>query len=628
MIPVIYPINKRYNSTSLLSSGTAFLKPYVCRLLPVLMALAFSSGASAVGLGELHGQPFLGDPLRLSIDIVGAEKPLPDASCFRIVSPRRPGDIPWLRQGRLSVRQGSAPAVLLESSQPLRDPLLVVAIELGCGNEIHREYTLLASPRTERIAEAPVAAVPAAKVVPATVPSVRETAERKQIRPPAPKRNASADAAVTDKPTKSAAKKAAAVPELPPAFAPVGDRLVLNAMNVGDPSLSLSSDLSRVPQDDAASESRRELLRLEYSMLQSLYEQAISQLAAAEKLRSMESGLSQLQSATVGLAERAQTAIPAGSEASVQSPAPAAVSPVVASPVPVQPAPAPEGVGEDGFLDSEWALYGALGGALLALLVLLVLRRRRQQAEDLEGGDALLAEVPLSSSEAGGVAAVPSVPDESPVPDSPLPVSEAAFVQQPSLGAPYAHPLAPGESVLSQAATTVDEQFEANPVIELADIMLSFGRVKGAAQALQDYIDNNPQEALQPWIRLLDVYRMAGMKDEFENVSKNLNQNFNVEVQKWDVKPYQSSALDLVLDEAVGGASDNKPQGLEDMPHIMQAIVDMWRSPDVVNYMYQLLHDNRGGQRSGFSLGVVEEILFLVEIKEVANRLDKEGGKS
>jgi hypothetical protein len=34
------------------------------------------------------------------------------------------------------------------------------------------------------------------------------------------------------------------------------------------------------------------------------------------------------------------------------------------------------------------------------------------------------------------------------------------------------------DSVLSISATSLDEHFEANPVMELADIMLSFGRVK------------------------------------------------------------------------------------------------------------------------------------------------------
>ena len=80
-------------------------------------------------------------------------------------------------------------------------------------------------------------------------------------------------------------------------------------------------------------------------MLQALYEQATSQLAAAEKLRNMESGLTQLQSTTVGLAERAQTAVPAGT----QSPAPGSVVPVSpqAPQAPLATQPPAEGAGDE-----------------------------------------------------------------------------------------------------------------------------------------------------------------------------------------------------------------------------------------------------------------------------------------
>ena len=48
-------------------------------------------------------------------------------------------------------------------------------------------------------------------------------------------------------------------------------------------------------------------------------------------------------------------------------------------------------------------------------------------------------------------------------------------------------------SVSRQRSTST----EVNPVMELAEIMLSFGRVKGCP-ALQEYIDQSPKEALQP----------------------------------------------------------------------------------------------------------------------------------
>ena len=107
-------------------------------------------------------------------------------------------------------------------------------------------------------------------------------------------------------------------------------------------------------------------------------------------------------------------------------------------------------------------------------------------------------------------------------------------------------------------------------------------------------------------------------------LARNLNQQFNVEIQPWEVP---AAPVDLVLDgepqpEAVPGVQ--KPQGVEDMPRIMASIVRMWEAEDVVAYMYQLLRDNRGGQRLGFPLPVVEEILFLIELKETANRMEKE----
>jgi hypothetical protein len=66
-----------------------------------------------------------------------------------------------------------------------------------------------------------------------------------------------------------------------------------------------------------------------------------------------------------------------------------------------------------------------------------------------------------------------------------------------------------------------------------------------------------------------------------------------------------------------------RPQTLEDLPRLTNTIVDLWNSGDVVGYLYQLLRDNRGGQRLGFSLPVVEDVLFLIELKETANRMEK-----
>lgn len=66
---------------------------FSCRLF-----LPLSGVAAAIGLGELRGQPALGERPRLEIDILGAGKESLDASCFRLVQPVGATDLPWLKK--------------------------------------------------------------------------------------------------------------------------------------------------------------------------------------------------------------------------------------------------------------------------------------------------------------------------------------------------------------------------------------------------------------------------------------------------------------------------------------------------------------------------------------------------
>lgn len=550
----------------------------------------------AIGLGELRGQPVLGSRLELSVSILGQGKEVLDPACFRLVRPAGSDDLPWVKQADLRLVPGQPAQLKIVSQQVLRDPVLRLAIHLACGHEVYREYTLLASPDVLS-PPAPVEAVGTSAA--ATSP--------KAVRPRRPAGQTPVRKTERRVVRQEVQSSAATMPNVP--TGPVGDQLVLSSADVGELPLRISSALQSAEE---ASETQREMLRLEFRMLQALHEQASGQLAMAEKLRAMESALGELQGRAQNLTERASGQQP------VTAPQPAAVS--------AEKAEARES-------DSGWWFYGLLLGLALGLVGWLVFRSRRNEAgredifpnaaaehlidaprkgelDEFKGGVDLPLE-PASSGAAakldvelgGGEATVPPAVVEKPLPRA-----------------------LPGDSVLSINATTLDEHFEANPVMELADIMLSFGRVKGAAQALQEYIDNNPQEALQPWIRLMDVYRMAGMREEFEAVARNLNQHFNVEVQSWS-EGKSDAQVDLMLDGGSASVAAPRAQSLEDMPRIIGGVVKMWDAEDVVGYLYELLRDNRGGQRQGFSLPVVEDILFLIELKETSNRMEKEVGK-
>ena len=572
----------------------------------------------------MRGQPVLGETIRLEVALLGVEKQKLDASCFRLIQPLSSDGLPWLRKATFAIRGGASPALEIRTEIPLREPVMQLTLLLGCGHEISRDYILMASPSTARETASVIAPVKQGFASDDMAPgSVERRPARVRVPPPVVNEEA---------PAKLAPRKT--VRRTPAASMP--DRLVLSGEDgavMGEPSLRLATELL---SSAVAKETQRDILRLEYRMLMALHEQAASQIATAEKLRNMEGTLVELQARAAQFAQRvekesASPVLPVpGSPSVADTTRPDSLPISVAKP---QPSAVAVVVNED---ETPWSLYGLALGVVLGLGGWFGWRRYREAKATESEGD-LDEEAPLAIPE---LRVDPKRIDEREEPDGAVDlhfeqapegahghidldldfggkaVDEVQTREHPVEKVPARGP----DSVLSISATTLDEHFEANPVMELADIMLSFGRVKGAAQALQEFIDHNPEEALQPWIRLMDVYRMAGMRSEFETVARNLNQHFNVEVQSWDAANLEASG-----ESAEHGSSTpdiSRPQSLEDMPRLMNTVLAMWAEGDVVGYLYQLLRDNRGGQRQGFALPVVEDILFLIELKETANRME------
>lgn len=552
-------------------------------LLLALLSVPLSS--AAVGLGELRGQAVLGERLRVEVDIIGADRRYPEASCFRLIRPAGSNDLPWLQTASLAVRGGKLPVLEIRSSAILRDPVMQIGLQLGCGYEISRDYVLLAMPAVES---------GAAWVVPSLasetpVPSVA-TPPRQAVRRTVPRDGVNVPSRLTSRRAE------------PPMRAPL-DRLMLSGGgDAAGQMLQMATELGSLRGGLTASEAQREILRLEYRMLMALGEQAGTQLETAEKLRNMEATLGELQARAAdfaGRVEQGATALPA------------------ATPVPAAPAPVAGVKAEQGLI-SEWSLYGVLIGIALGLAGWLGWRSYEQRRQRHGEGDFPLLSVAPPREDGHGWVAEPQAHSELDISFDAAEDHTTTHVDLELEGAgenpggnlfqAEVPPPVVRNSAISITETAVGEHFEANPVMELADIMLSFGRVKGAAQALREYIDSNPQEALQPWIRLMDVYRMAGMRDEFEEVGRNLNQHFNIEVQHW---------------ETVRTPDVPTSESIEEMPRIMSMISELWWTGDVVGYLYQLLRDNRGGKRAGFALPLVEEILFLIELKETSNRIEK-----
>ncbi len=620
-----------------MSLGPESLNTFAFRLSAIALSLALSGEAAALGLGELRSMPNLGERPRLEVEIIGAGKDVLDSSCFSLRPPAGNDDLPSLKRAIFSIRKGLPPILEIRSNTPLRDPILQVSIHIACGHEFVRDYIILASPE------------------PATSPTASEPVVRQpQLRQPLdfdePARRERMQARAKPAPRNDVQLQPVSRRRSEPRAAAGGmsDRLMLSGGgDAGDPSLRLATELRPLAGTTVQiGEAQREILRLEFRTLLALNEQATTQLAAAEKLRNLEASLSELQRRASEITQKVEQgvaspalpvvpvnpdpAVPGGQAVAPTQPA-SSVTPVVAvKPNPPRPAPPPP----EPSLLSEWGLYGLLLAALIGVGGWLGWRNYRER-QDLAEEQALALMPPEfevdpqrvdEHEELGGVDlnVDPAAMGGPMQVDFPLDSDDSI----PDLAPPQKPALAPGyDSMMSIAAATVDEHFEANPVMELADIMLSFGRVKGAAQALQEYIDHNPQEALQPWIRLMDVYRMAGLREEFDKVARNLNQHFNVEIQQWDpTEPtLNRHTIDMVLDDDLGEIVQSAPpapraESLEEMPRLMQQTIELWRDGDVLAYLQQLLRDNRGGKRSGFSLNVVEEILFLIDLKETLNK--------
>lgn len=177
--------------------------------------MLLAGNASAIGLGELRGQPALGDRIRLEISLLGAEKVHLDPACFRLVQPSSNGDLPWLKKAGLSVRKGTPPVLEIRSEVPLREPVLQIGVYIGCGHEVSREYVVMASPAGTVATPMVEPGRAGADVAPPTLSEVTQPA------PPRAKKFVPREAEV---PSRIVPRK----PEKRPAGAALPDRLMLS----------------------------------------------------------------------------------------------------------------------------------------------------------------------------------------------------------------------------------------------------------------------------------------------------------------------------------------------------------------------------------------------------------------
>jgi len=537
----------------------------LCLLVAALTTFA-SPATGAALLGELVTHSSTGEPLRGEIGLLHAAGEEIDSSCFKQTGNPGRDDIPWV--GRVSFRL-AGDRLIVTTHEPVNHPAAMLGILVTCGGQLRRDYpVLLQPPRTETTP--PSAArqpLPPANE-PSTDPAFRAAPRRI---PSSAQRDG---ATVASRPARPARHDIAQAQRKPP---PEPDHLIVGGLETGFAPLRMSLMLAIPPKTDDTIGSRAQSLQAQRT-LAAIDDRITAQLELNERIKRLEEYEILLRERVAHLGVK---------------PAPRpAVATQGAEPVrsTIQPSVA------DNPGKVQW--LKPLAGLLAALVgggVLIWLRRRGSieppTAKRRLTEPALLSSTPPSVQTVSVSPAVkpettparaPDLPPlEPPQPEGPQAWTEPTFTQE--------HP-APFDE-------TVNEHDSA---LELAEIMMSFGRTQGAAETLADYIRSNPRQAVKPWLKLLEVYHVAGMRTEFELLTRQLNKTFNVRLIGWEDFPTLRAT----------------PESIEQLEHINQRLQELWGTPDAQAYIHQILRDNRNGTRQGFPLAVVEEFLLLLAILE------------
>jgi len=376
------------------------------------------------------------------------------------------------------------------------------------------------------------------------------------------------------------------------------DRLVLAGDTPESSGFKLSSRLGNPDLINSTTEAERALLRREQQILMAVDAQIMTRMALSERIARLEALQNVLKAEMAVTEGGGSEPVPESSppaEALTQT-APAASQTRTAPAADTAPRPSVTSTQETNALEISvsWWPVAAAGAALLLVGALWWRRRPAPPAYE----DEMPAETTPSASE---TLAPPTMkaPEET-IPEG-LPGQGDSF----DFSVIEWDGPPPAELDHSIAPIALDEQEmaeEHESAVELADIMMSFGRVQGAAETLAEFIRGNPKKAVQPWIKLLEVYKAADMRAEFDALTHKLNQTFNVKTVTWE-------SFDEIK---------KAPDSVEQMPHIINGLKDQWMTVDCQRYVQMLLRDNRGGTREGFPLGVVDDLLLLQAVLEDA----------
>jgi pilus assembly protein FimV len=583
------------------------------------MSLQLSS-AWALSVGQVRANAVLGQPLSLAVPVTVAEGEELTAEC--VTADIVAGDYKVPAQGvrtRVSPGRTSNEAIVrITTSGVVEEPVLTVTVNVGCTNKSSRTVTLFADPPAVNLPEtaAPVAA-PAQPAAPIAAPASAASSEG--VVAPTRATPSSAPPAVR----RPAPRRAAAVITPPrarivarPARAPAGQEIATQTPSVAVPKVVVPA-----PEVAAAASAGRPALKLEAVQA----EPGASEAARASTAQATATAVAALAAADAASAAQARLKILEDELAKLRLQAK-----LQAEQYTLMQAQLTKGRAL-GDTSTAWLvpLLGAMAGVFGLTSVWLWLRSRRAVTQDAAWWDAQAGErdtKPPKDFSPSRTAVVHRTPrDDNSAADSRLSTQMPGGLVTDSI-AP-AHGLdsmmsprtvqgtkAPSPITLpppivqtyETPAFSVDEQID---VEQQADFFIALGHDDEAVDLLMANLRSTGGGSPLPYLKLLEIHRRLGQREEYERTRDRFNQRFNSVAPDWSSDPSSGRAL-------------------EQYPMVMGRIQHAWTSPLDAMVELEALLFGRSDNAEVFDLPAYQEVLLLYQVARELHTSEPSAGKA
>jgi hypothetical protein len=521
-----------------------------------LVLLTSAMPAMGMGLGSLHTRSYLGQPLRLEIDLILHGGETVDKDCFSF-SAGDGGGLPIVNDAKIEIEgSGASAKLLVRTKAAVSEPILSIAVDASCPASLHREYAVLldlppltaaggtgAGPSTQTAAPPstglqlrPAYAVSNVdrRSARTSLPYSTSPAHTRAERPARKAKQAPIAQKTADKTAKPKQIPVPSKPMIePPPSLTISHGGPEVSGNVPGRQLRLDTDLSRAgeaaPMNAADWSEEMVALNRRIAYLE-------AKLAGLEERRkSIESRRLQLKSSS-SLAT---------AEGHAQAPA----------------------------MDWAWLLYLIAGLTAGGATTWVLLKRRTRKPASYLGTIFQPAAVPARREPS-----VEMLPEAFAIRDLPTPDD---------------HPGEPDFRFGKSPVAEVDES-----IMGKAEVLLAHGQTDMALHLLDDYLREHAEESPAPWILALDLLNRSRRSSDFEKVREGFQQYFHLNIPEFDRWDHEGQG-----------------PGLESYPHILDDLVQRWQEPDCVATLDQLLMDKRDGMRHGFDHVTYRDLLLLRGIR-------------